>query len=310
MDKRDYVVVIGGGAIDEYYGANRWIDLGDKVQVEEMGTTFGGTMFNAASVVAGLGNKTYIIDVLSSNDHNTAPFLEKYTEMGIDNGFMMTHPEAKNCKCLIVLVNGEKSIFVIPPKRPPMDFPKEWMDLLCGAKYIYSIAGDVHNIIKDVDILRKAKKSGAKFVMDGDTSYQNDWEVEIAKTADILILNEFCHERLEKRMGGDCINKLLADSAEMVVVTLGKDGCEIYTRDEKATVGEVYMEKVDTTGAGDTFSGALIHCQMKGMSVKNTALFANSMASRSIGYFGPIGGRATETEILDFMKERNITLES
>lgn len=74
---------------------------------------------------------------------------------------------------------------------------------------------------------------------------------EILQWCDIVVPNE--HE--VELLGG--VAHLLALGARAVVVTLGADGADLHTAEGTTHVDAFAVTPLDTTGAGDTFSGAL-----------------------------------------------------
>lgn len=57
------------------------------------------------------------------------------------------------------------------------------------------------------------------------------------------------------------------------------------------------MKAVDTTGAGDTFNGALAVALAEGKSLYDALAFANLAASISVKKFGAQGGMPTREEL-------------
>jgi fructokinase len=62
-------------------------------------------------------------------------------------------------------------------------------------------------------------------------------------------------------------------------VTLGADGCRIYTNGETVYERPPAITAIDTVGAGDAFSAALLYGFTKGWPLDRTARFANALGS-------------------------------
>ena len=109
---------------------------------------------------------------------------------------------------------------------------------------------------------------------------------------DIFVASEFYYDAAfgeDKDYEKNC--KIVSEAGpEIVVFTLGEKGCVGYSRDEGFFVEEAFKVHVfDTLGAGDVYHGAFLAGLSKGMSVRETARFANAVSAIKIGY---IGGRA------------------
>ncbi|SFR00925.1 ribokinase [Poseidonocella sedimentorum] len=80
---------------------------------------------------------------------------------------------------------------------------------------------------------------------------------------DFLILNEIEAEQLGAAVGKPVSEMGVTD----VIVTLGGAGCDWYHRGEKQSFSAVPVTPVDTTGAGDTFTGYVLAGLDRGMSM-------------------------------------------
>ena len=76
-----------------------------------------------------------------------------------------------------------------------------------------------------------------------------------------------------------CYDLTLLFDVEVVCVTLGKDGCYIYTRGAELQVSGYTTRVHDTVGAGDAFSAALLHGFHQGWPTAKSAHFANAIGS-------------------------------
>ena len=89
---------------------------------------------------------------------------------------------------------------------------------------------------------------------------------------------------------------LLGLGAGAVVITLGKDGVALATRDGVEQLPGRSLDAVDATGAGDAFTGALLAELARGQPLGTAARFANAAAGLStLGYgaIAPLPRRTT-----------------
>lgn len=83
-----------------------------------------------------------------------------------------------------------------------------------------------------------------------------------------------------------------------LIVTLGSDGARYYDGTQHVFVKGFKTKAVDTTGAGDTFNGALAHALTTNQSLSEAVEFANVAASLSVEKFGAQGGMPQQEAVL------------
>ncbi len=96
---------------------------------------------------------------------------------------------------------------------------------------------------------------------------------------------------------------LLGMGPAIVVLKEGKGGCTVFSKDggtEKVTGFKV--TEVDPTGAGDSFGGAFIVEHLAGMSLAESARFANAVGALKVTSFGPMASHA-RGDVEKFMKK-------
>ena len=89
---------------------------------------------------------------------------------------------------------------------------------------------------------------------------------------------------------------------EKWVTTLGPAGVRLNKRG--VIVPGYPVEAVDTTGAGDTFNGALATQLAKGASLEDAAQFANAASALSVQKLGAQQGMPHQEEVEAFLKQQ------
>jgi adenosine kinase len=101
---------------------------------------------------------------------------------------------------------------------------------------------------------------------------------------------------LSDRTGLSCAE--LSKQVRGLVVTLGSEGCEIWTDGEKVTVPAEQAEAVlDPTGCGDAFRGAFLFGLERGWSLTRCVELGNRMGARKIASHGPQNYRLEAQEL-------------
>lgn len=85
------------------------------------------------------------------------------------------------------------------------------------------------------------------------------------------------------------------------IVTKGSKGVMIFQNGEKEISG-YKVEVVDTTGAGDTFNGALAYSLSLGIELEEACRFANAAGALSVTKLGAQGGMPTKQEVEEFLE--------
>lgn len=100
---------------------------------------------------------------------------------------------------------------------------------------------------------------------------------------------------------GKSWEKALEKYPNRLVVTLGQKGAQFYDGEKHVIVAGFPAKAVDTTGAGDTFNGALATALVEGKEFEWAVRFANAAASLSVEKFGAQGGMPERTAVLERM---------
>ncbi|SES06113.1 ribokinase [Salisediminibacterium halotolerans] len=88
-----------------------------------------------------------------------------------------------------------------------------------------------------------------------------------------------------------------------LIVTKGAGGTLFYQTDQKITVPAFAADVVDTTGAGDTFNGALTVALAEKQKMYDAVKFANAAASLSVRVFGAQEGMPDREAVEKLLKE-------
>lgn len=91
-----------------------------------------------------------------------------------------------------------------------------------------------------------------------------------------------------------------------VVITLGKDGAYVATKERREVVPAFSVKEIDTTGAGDAFNGGLATALAEGKNLWEAVKFANAVAALSVQKIGTTPSMPTRNQVDEFIKLRDI----
>jgi sugar/nucleoside kinase (ribokinase family) len=125
---------------------------------------------------------------------------------------------------------------------------------------------------------RWAQEAGVKVCFDG--NHPRPGLDELLPLVDWLVVAEpFPGEYTGIADPAEAAEALLDLGAQVLVVTLGERGCQVWTTHEQLAVPGFPVRAVDTTGAGDAFHGAFLYAMLKKWDLGRVARFANTVAA-------------------------------
>jgi sugar/nucleoside kinase (ribokinase family) len=104
------------------------------------------------------------------------------------------------------------------------------------------------------------------------------------------------------------IEKSLEMGPEIVCIKQGNRGCTVASRAEGPCSIPAFdtVRPVDPTGAGDSFNAAFICAREKGLSLEDSAVFANAVGSLAVSKRGPMEGSPAIEELKIFMEQNGV----
>lgn len=97
---------------------------------------------------------------------------------------------------------------------------------------------------------------------------------------------------------------LVSKGVKSVIITMGSAGAYVHCDDFRGMVPGFKVEAVDTTAAGDTFSGTLAVALAEGKTLEQATVFANAAAALSVTKLGAQPSAPNRAAIEQFQKER------
>lgn len=137
--------------------------------------------------------------------------------------------------------------------------------------------------------LQAARNAGVKCVLNAAPAQKLPPEVlrELLKNVDVLVVNALEVQTLSGVGELDKGTKfLLEQGPEAVVVTLGGKGCYARTRTLELNLPALKVNVLDTTGAGDTFTGVLTLRLSLGDPLERALKYASAAAALACGEVG------------------------
>ena len=152
-------------------------------------------------------------------------------------------------------------------------------------------------------MILRARRQGARIVLN--LAPAAELGLEILRSVDLLVLNESEAEWLSDRLGTRATAEALQRVLRVVVVrTLGDKGVEAATADGVHQVAAWPVEVVDSTGAGDCFTGVLASALDRGADLGQALIRANAAAALACTRPGSQRSAPQARETDDFLAPR------
>ncbi|GGL36780.1 bifunctional hydroxymethylpyrimidine kinase/phosphomethylpyrimidine kinase [Phycicoccus endophyticus] len=258
MDHPCRLAVVGSVNHDVSVLLARRPGTGETVFGRRVLTAVGGKGANQARAAAWAGARPLLLARVGE-DHGPA-MVEELASCGVETAGVAHDPSVPSGTAVITVTDdGENAVIVVPGANAELT-PQEVLEGLRGRLGAGSVVLAQAEVPTDAigAAARAARDSGARFVLNLAPVVPLD--PEVIALADPLVVNQSEAAALL----GDADDGApptdagaLLGRARSVVLTLGAGGAAVATAQEAWTVASPRVPVVDTTGAGDAFTGVL-----------------------------------------------------
>jgi ribokinase len=256
MPERPSIVVVGSVNLDIVARAERLPVAGETITGAELSRFPGGKGANQALAARRLGADVSLIGCVG-DDAEAGAALALLREGGVElSGCIVDKTASTGVALIAVAATGENQIVVAPGANRELTAAK--VDLPAADALICQLEVPVPTL---TDVI--ASFNGTVCI---NLAPAEDVPDDLLRRADVLIVNE-----TEAEYYGDRLHRL----GGLVVETFGAAGAAIFRDGGKvAAAGSPEVDAVDTTGAGDCFTAALIVAMAEGVALQDALEFA------------------------------------
>ncbi len=259
--------------------------------VESVTQQLGGNAGSTSYTLAKLGIPTFVV-TLAGRDAAADTVIARLQSAGVDTSRLMRTAAPTSVAISLVNHAGERALLyqLGASAEPFPHFP------ISGADHFHlaAVFRMTHLRTAAPEVLRQAKQLGMTTSVDTQWDTENEWMKVLAPSlpsTDLLFVNE---DEARMLTGAaeidDAARMLLSAGAKTVCVKLGPRGCHVFSHHVSFSSPGFPVIAVDSTGAGDCFSGAYIAALQRGRSLRQAAQIANAAGALSVQQLGATAG--------------------
>ncbi|MFT7245028.1 MAG: ribokinase [Candidatus Azotimanducaceae bacterium] len=272
------ILNFGSCCIDNVYAVPHFVQPGETLSSTDFNIYPGGKGLNQSIALARAGATVQHAGKVGSDG---VWLKELLSETGVDNSRLQIGDGPSGHANIQVSATGENAIVIVGGTNRQIT-PDDFDDAFSGVQ-----AGDFLLLQNEVshlaDIMHEGHKRGLRIVLNA-APMTPDVLTFPLEFLEFLIVNETEAAMLLDQAIGPDLDKKLADRFPglKIVLTLGESGVSYRHGDETVRQPAFPVKALDTTGAGDTFTGYFLAAVMRGEEVQTCLEQASRAASIAV----------------------------
>lgn len=306
MDKK-MVTIVGAYNIGLFLKGQRLPSPGETVTADQFVEGAGGKGSNQAITATMFGADIKFVARVGADSYGQYG-LNLYKKVGISTEFI-TVDNSTHSGISIILIDKDGKNMISVALGANLKLSKQDIDRAGSAMGKSMLAGfQFENNLETVFYgLRKAHEMGVMTFLDPAPAQKIPYEVY--KYIDIIKPNEteasiITGIKVDGIASAEFAGKwLVKQGVRKAIVTLGEQGAVLVTGETARHFPAPRVESVDSTGAGDIFSGALMSALASGEAMADAIEYATAAAALSTTKLGVIESIPSRDEVGSFIRE-------
>lgn len=291
------ILVIGSINMDLVTQTNTLPKVGETVMGEHFFTVPGGKGANQAVAASKLGAEVTLLGCVGDDAFGNE-LKQHLQNQGVHINDIQTISDTSSGVASITLSEGDNSIIVVPGanlKLTPTLVHQHEQLIAHADILLLQLEIPLESVVKATELAQQHKVP----VILNPAPMQKLPESLILQ-ATYITPNE--HELKSLLSNTNLSPEETEDLKAKCIVTKGSKGIQLYQDGEEQMISGYQVEAVDSTGAGDTFNGALAVSLSNGRRLLEASQFANAAAALSVTKLGAQSGMPTKEEVEAFLQ--------
>lgn len=309
MPGKPRIMVVGSSNTDMVIKAGHLPAPGETVIGGEFRMVPGGKGANQAVAAARLGAAVWFVARVGIDVFGDTA-LENFRREGMHTEFVARDSDRPSGVALInVDCHGENSIAVAPGANlclSPEDVDRAREVMANCSAVVMQLEIPLETVGYTAGI---AHEQGVKVILNPAPVGLGGVPKEILRLVEVLVPNESEARALmglaeDTTIDESSASRILDLGVGSAVITLGSKGSLVVEKERVTRISAIKVEAVDTTAAGDAFTGALSVALSSGMELVDAARFATRVAALSVTRMGAQSSLPTMDDLAQFNKSK------
>ncbi|MBR6695144.1 MAG: ribokinase [Oscillospiraceae bacterium] len=293
-------LTIGSMNIDHVYSVNHIVQPGETLTTSDMNIFLGGKGINQSMALAKAGATVYHSGMIGEDGEM---FLDACKEYGVNSDYIKKIDEKTGHTIIQVDENAQNCILLYGGANQCLT--KEFVDDVLS----HFEKGDILLLQNEVNmlpyIIDKAYEKGMKIALNP-SPYDEKLSACDLKKISVFLLNEIEGGQVTGFSDPEeILDKLLELYPDaQIVLTLGKDGAVYADKNNRYSQPIFKVKAVDTTAAGDTFTGYFLAGLMSGMGIPDILKMSAKASSIAVTRPGAVGSIPYRDEVIKALEEQ------
>lgn len=298
------ILSLGSLNIDYVYRVDSIVRPGETISCAGMAKFCGGKGLNQSIALARAGAHVCHAGKIGGDGDM---LLEQLKKNGVDTSCIVVSQSPTGHAIIQVDQNGQNSIVILAGANG--DISEDDIDKFLSGFHkgdLLLLQNEVSNIEYAV---RSAHKRGLMIALNPSPINKKLAGSDVLQYVDWLIMNEIeGYEITKKKDSADICDVLLAKYPSCkIVLTLGEKGCVYRDKDASYSQGIYEVPVVDTTAAGDTFTGYFLACMLENAGIARALNMASKAASIAVSRQGASDSIPTRDEVEKYQKKDGLS---
>ncbi len=294
------IINFGSLNLDHVYTMPHFVRPGETISAADYQVYWGGKGLNQSVAAAKAGGDVRHAGMIGAGGEKLREFLK---ECGVDTSLIGFTDVPQGHALIQVAETGENSIILFHGSN--YEVSEEYIDQVLKTVPVGSYVILQNEISNLSHVIAEASRKGCRIVLNP-SPFDESFQSLDLKRLDWLIMNEIETEEMFGTQKPEEVIAIIEKAAPdlSIVLTFGSKGSVCYSKGKIVKQNIYHVKAVDTTGAGDTFTGYFVASLDEGKALEESMRRAAAAAAIAVSRKGAAPSIPMREEVEVFLKSK------